>query len=388
MTRIGFLFNHDQTHQIAHSLPIALELARLRPDAQVIVASTNPRIAATVAALLPTELPANLHRVELRPSRWVGLLDRVLGRVVPVRKLLTYRDNLNFFRQLDVLVVSEKTSLVLKTRYGLDRLRIIHTRHGAGDRAIGFDPASRGFDHVLCSGPKIRDRLVAEVGLRPDQVSIVGYPKFDLHALPQDQAKLPFDTGGRKVVLYNPHPSPRLSSWFLHGQDVLRFFAEHDEYFLIFAPHVMLFERPLVVTVDPPGIARAGIIPDDIRHAPNIHIDLSSPACSDMTYTNAADIYLGDVSSQIYEFLYTPRPCLFLNSHKVAWQDDPNYAHWRAGPVIECPDELEEGLARAIATHQSDYAQEQARMFAHSFDLTDEPSARRAAKVIIDYICK
>jgi hypothetical protein len=26
--RIGFLFNHDQVHQVAHSLPIALALAR------------------------------------------------------------------------------------------------------------------------------------------------------------------------------------------------------------------------------------------------------------------------------------------------------------------------------------------------------------------------
>lgn len=29
-----------------------------------------------------------------------------------------------------------------------------------------------------------------------------------------------------------------------------------------------------------------------------------------MTYTPAADIYLGDVSSQSYEFLLDPRPCL------------------------------------------------------------------------------
>ena len=26
--RIGFLFNHDQVHQVAHSLPIALALAK------------------------------------------------------------------------------------------------------------------------------------------------------------------------------------------------------------------------------------------------------------------------------------------------------------------------------------------------------------------------
>ncbi len=48
-----------------------------------------------------------------------------------------------------------------------------------------------------------------------------------------------------------------------------------------------------------------------------------------MSYTTAADIYLGDVSSQVYEFLYEPRPCLFLNSHEFAWKSDPNFAHWK-----------------------------------------------------------
>src|SRR3546814_14679599 len=68
--------------------------------------------------------------------------------------------------------------------------------------------------------------------------------------------------------------------------------------------------------------------------APNIHIDLGSAALTDMSYTNGADIYLGDVSSQIYEFLKSPRPCLFLNSHGIDPDRDPNFAHWQSGPVI------------------------------------------------------
>ena len=38
--RIAFLFNHDQVHQVAHSLPIALELAAASPDAEIIHAAT------------------------------------------------------------------------------------------------------------------------------------------------------------------------------------------------------------------------------------------------------------------------------------------------------------------------------------------------------------
>lgn len=382
MARFGFLFNHDQTHQIAHSLPIALELARLRPDADIVIATTNPRIGAAVRAMLPADLPSNIRHIELNlggVSRWT---ERMAGRLIPVRKLLIYRDNLDFFRSLDVLVVAEKTSLVLKNRYGLDRLKIVHTRHGAGDRAIGFDAASREFDHVLCSGPKIRDRLIRESGVAPDRISIVGYPKFDACAVPHSQAKLPFDTLGRKVVLYNPHPSPRLSSWFRHGRGVLDHFLASDEYFLIFAPHVMLFERKLVVSIAPLAIATPGTIDRKYHECPHIHIDLGGPACVNMTYTNGADLYLGDVSSQIYEFLYTPRPCLFLNSHNVEWEGDANYAHWRAGPVIAGPDQLAAGFGNAFGEQERLYRPIQQEMFAQSFSLTERPSAVRAAEVV------
>ena len=40
-----------------------------------------------------------------------------------------------------------------------------------------------------------------------------------------------------------------------------------------------------------------------------------------MSYLSA-DVYLGDVSSQVYEFIYKPRPCLFLNSNEIEWTND------------------------------------------------------------------
>ena len=143
---------------------------------------------------------------------------------------------------------------------------------------------------------------------------MVGYPKFDLIA-PQPEL-LPMQANGRKTVLYNPHVSPHLSSWYDDGLDVLEFFLHSTDYNLIFAPHVMLFERPLALTIDKLCVRRTGIVPSRYLEAPNIHVDFNSRACTDMTYTLAADLYLGDVSSQVYEFLLRPRPCLFINSHE------------------------------------------------------------------------
>jgi CDP-glycerol glycerophosphotransferase (TagB/SpsB family) len=200
--------------------------------------------------------------------------------------------------------------------------------------------------------------------------------------MPAEPPRLPFQANGKPTVLYNPHVSPHLSSWYRHGRAVLEHFLRDDRTNLIFAPHVMLFHRRFVLTIDKLRIDRPGLIDQRVLDAPNIHVDLGSRACTDMTYTAAADIYLGDVSSQVYEFLHQPRPCLFLNSHGVDWQGDANYAHWQAGPVIEGPQDLGDALDRAVAEH-SRYLPVQRELFRRSFDLTDEPSASRAARAVL-----
>ncbi|MBU1375671.1 MAG: hypothetical protein KKE02_22595 [Alphaproteobacteria bacterium] len=379
--RMGFLFNHDQVHQVAHSLPIALALARGGTGAEIVVATTNPRLSAEVIRLGEGLIGPAIRLVELGLKRRSSRLAKgALEAMVPATKLLIYGDNLDFFRSLDVLVVAEKTSLILKTRHGLKDLKIVHTRHGAGDRAIGFDKASAGFDHVLVSGRKIRDRLVAEAGVDPASISVVGYPKFDMSAGPGHVRPLIDD--GRPVVLYNPHVSPHLSSWYAAGRQVLDWFVEHDDHHLIFAPHVMLFERPFVLTIDKLRVDRPGRIEERYLRAPNIHIDLGSRASTTMAYTNRADIYLGDASSQVYEFLLKPRPCVFLNPHRLPWKGDPNFAHWQAGPVIEDVEELGAALAQAQASHATTHRPIQQAMFDASFDLTEEPSAIRAARAV------
>lgn len=378
--RIGFLFNHDQVHQVAHSLPIALALARGAPDLEIVVATTNARLSGEVIRLGEGLVGSRIQLVELSLRRWSSqVIKHGFEAVVPAAKLLVYRDNLDFFRELDMLVVAEKTSLILKSRYGLKDLQIIHTRHGAGDRAVGFDRASAGFDFVLCSGPKVRDRLIGDAGVAPDRVAVVGYPKFDvasgsgLHPLVED---------GRPVVLYNPHVSPHLSSWYAMGQQVLDWFVEHDDHHLIFAPHVMLFERPFVLSIDKLRIDRPGRIPERYLRAPNIHIDLGSRASTTMAYTNRADIYVGDASSQVYEFLVRPRPCLFLNPRGLPWEGDANFAHWKAGPVLTDIRQFGDALSTARSDHERIYRPIQAEMFAASFDLTDEPSSLRAARAV------
>ena len=70
-----------------------------------------------------------------------------------------------------------------------------------------------------------------------------------------------------------------------------------------------------------------------------------------MSYTRAADIYVGDVSSQVYEFLNEARPCIFINAHGIPWEDDENYRMWHFGEVISSAEAIIPALDRAESLH-------------------------------------
>lgn len=384
--RIGFLFNHHGGHQVAHALPVAFELQRQNPEAEVSIL-VSEGCEAEVRRLAEAQAARNILPAIIRlrpPSALASAANKATGRAIPADIVSVLHRNLDRFRKLDALVVPEKTSLLLKSLFGLKSLRLVHTRHGAGDRAIGFDRASGKFDLVLLSGEKIRDRLAQAELLKDDGHAIVGYPKFDLPPRPAGPRLFPKD---RPTVVYNPHPSPALSSWYAMGPQILDWFAKDDRYNLIFAPHIMLFKKRLTASLSPFALGwNYGPRPDHYEHD-HMLIDTGSAASLDMTYTDAADIYIGDASSQVYEFIRRPRPCIFLNPRRIAWQGNPDFAHWRAGTVVETLDELAAALADvprlSAAMHER-----QEDMFRYSFDLQDRPSSERAAEAILAYMAR
>lgn len=252
---------------------------------------------------------------------------------------------------------------------------LIMAFHGAGDRAYGFNKRLERFDLLLLSGPKKYHRLKDSGILRENNWAIVGYPKFDVVQVDEDAGRQLF-TEHRPIVLYNPHFRRHLSSWYQWGREILDFFVHSSHYNLIFAPHVEL-----------KGRKQKWLSLRKYRSYPHIHVDLGSTASIDMTYTRIADIYLGEVSSQIGEFLLQPRPCVFLNSHHISWKANPDYLHWQLGPVIDTPSQLEGALAKAVETHDH-YLQVQTQYFRDSFELTDESSGLRAARAIHSYLTK
>ena len=88
----------------------------------------------------------------------------------------------------------------------------------------------------------------------------------------------------------------------------------------------------------------------------------------------------------MYEFLRRPRPCLFLDAHKTDWQDNPDWAHWRYGRVLDTTRRLPDRIDEAVEHHARDYAQVQAEGFAYTFDLDARSSSERAAEAVAAYL--
>ena len=382
LQRIGFLFNHDELHQIAHTAPIISALQRQAPRARVEVITSSDRQADAVRQFLDPALPTPAFW-SIRPNRWSRLAEKMLGQMVPLNRLSSLKRSTELFRHFDALVVPETTTTFLKKNGKMARPKLIFFPHGAGDRSIGFSSEIRQFDFVLLPGEKTRDRMLDAGVIRPDNHRIVGYPKFDAFAA-RPPVRL-FDND-KPVVLYNPHFDPLLSSWFRFGEQILDYFAGQTDYNLIFAPHVMLFQRKLLASVEHRMLRFRQQVDPRFAALDHIHIDTGSSRSVDMTYTNAADIYLGDVSSQIYEFIQKPRPAIFLNSHSAQWQGNANYEHWNFGPVLDDVSGLGAALDTVSPLSES-YSDAQTRAFAYSFDVDDQhPPAQRAAAAIADFM--
>lgn len=369
LPRIAFLFN-AQSHHILHGATTAQALAQ-GWRAQVDILSPSSAHLDFARALADGE---ELHFRQVGVPMLNRLATRQASAVPP--KLLTLLAASRQLDRYDAIALPERTSTIIRA-LGVRRPRLIHIDHGAGDRAAGFDPRIARFDFALLAGRKQERRMLDAGLIRPGAYRIIGYPKFDAADRLRDAAWYPF-AERRPTILYNPHFSEKLGSWDRDGPAIVGRIAATGRHNLIVAPHIRLCDRPSTrAAVERQLAPYAGL--------PQVHVDLGSRRLVDMSYTGMADIYVGDVSSQIYEFLRRSRPALFVNSHGVEWRNDPNYAHWHLGPVARSVDELMQRLERVDSDHAA-YADAQRQAFADTFDLGAGDSSGRAAAAIADFL--
>lgn len=377
--RVGFVLNHYAPHQVPHVAPLAFALSGLRPNWDVeILCSTRDELA--FAAEIGRAYPGhNARLVPLKVPVLTRLTDPLVRQFAFYRKVSVQKANARLFAGFDALVVPEMTSLSLRKRAETAGVKLIFTGHGAGDgynQQIGmFDPRVSLFDLVLLPGPRIARELSALGRFRETPYAIAGYPKLEIQA---DSPRL--FGNDRPTVLYNPTQNRQATSWHRFGTGVLDFFYRSRDYNLIFAPHVLLFQR---------AWSRGARLPRRYRSTDTVLIDTGSRASVDMTYLNAADIYLGDLSSQVYEFIHRPRPCVFLDPIGVEHEGNPAFRSWSFGPVAREIAELGPALAHARAAFETYRPiQEIARddNFAAPPGHFSQPAATRGGEIVAQFL--
>jgi len=248
-----------------------------------------------------------------------------------------------------------------------------YVNHGIGGRAASYSDKYLNFDFVVVASRKDERRLIEDHLIRPSHY-VVAYPKLEL-ARELARTRAPLSASDRPIVLFNSHSKRSLRSWERFAMPLIDHAARTGEFTLIVAPHIKLFRRrPKFLWRRWERLA----VPD------NVIIDLGSQRSLDMTYTAAADIYVGDVSSQLSEFLTEPRPCVFLNAHNLAWKGAKDFANWELGDVAETPDEA----IAAIRSAQSRHPLYRGRQLEHIDASIDRQShaARRAADALVEFL--
>lgn len=331
---VAFLFIGGP-HQVFHTAPVAAELSR-DGDVRVDCLYADPDSGGLIERVIDMTDADDLRVFPLDRPWLADALASLSGRA-SASKLPLLAANRRRLGGYDAIVVPERTSAALK-QMGVTRPQLIHFRHGAGDRAPESEARLTQFDLVVVPGEKDLRRALSH-GVAPGRLAVGGYVKLDLMAHAASAPQPLFDNG-RPTVVYNPHFERALSSWDGLGRAVIDAFARQDRYNLVVAPHIRLFE-------DASDAERAAI--EALAVPGRIRIDLGSEASVDMTYTAAADIYIGDVSSQVYEFIARPRPCVFLDAHGADWRDNPRYACWHLGEVAAEPADLLAAIDRAVA---------------------------------------
>lgn len=366
--RVGFLFL-GELHLIPHLFPIAAALAR-RADAPAVTLHVATSVHEEILAAAVARL--GLTNVVIRRVRGFrqGMPESRDTPVLPAKPLVLALNAARLLRE-DVAVVAERTSLWLPRISRRKGARFVYNEHGAAPHANFASIRNRFAARILMpsEGMAARARAAGD----PDApITVVGYLKPDFARMLPTAGAMPQFARVRPVVVYVPHWKRDKSSWWGMGEAVLDWFAGNDRYNLILAPHVRLPK------FDPEFDRRVA----PYRGLPNIHIDATSFNLIDQTYTDNADIYLGDGSSQVVEFAARPRPAVFLNPDRHAWADDPRFSHWGMGDVVEDVDAMAAALAAAPERHPL-YADKQRTYVRAMMGEDDGQASERAADAVL-----
>lgn len=371
--RIAFIYIAE-AYQLYHAAAVMFEL-RQRDGIELDVFHIDDAVPDHLELLRSAHGRPPVHSQKLHPN----LAGRAIQSVslLGMAKPQVLAANEERFRSYDAIISTEDgiTRLFEGENPNERPARILIT-HGAGTRFVPSVIRRSECDLILAKGEGDVRNYLATGHIRPQQIVAAGYPKLVSTSLLSRQANRLF-AGARPIVLYNPHKEPKERSWDRFFPNLLQNFRDDRSRNLIVAPHVKLFRR------------RSERLRQKMRELSDetILVDPGSARSLDNSYTEVADTYVGDVSSQVVEFIARPRPCVFLNAHNVQWRGNPHYAMWELGEVVSSPSDVMAAIVRAPDRHH-EFVERQAAFAREALGDTSENSILRSADVIEDFVAR
>ncbi|SDY79529.1 CDP-Glycerol:Poly(glycerophosphate) glycerophosphotransferase [Modestobacter sp. DSM 44400] len=188
------------------------------------------------------------------------------------------------------------------------RLRSAFIGHGDSDKAASTSPLSKMYDEVWVAGEAARRRyLEADVGVRPEQIRIVGRPQVQ-----RVQPGIPLEPGAPCSVLYAPTWEGLLGnatdSSLLHsGRDVVRGLLAVKGVRVLYRSH------PTTGARNPRFLEAHQAILQELAAAGAPHAVVDAATTDLHSALNMADVLVTDVSSVISDFLASGKPYLVVN---------------------------------------------------------------------------
>jgi len=375
MKKIGFVF-FEEIHMLHHFIGIASELYK-KGEFEIDIITYKGEHEYLFKLMKLLNMPESIvKQVDTTYVRKIS--EKIRKRKMPSSKYL-FSKNKKYLLNYDALVFTDINQEYLYDRRKNNSPKFIHAPHGAGDRAYPFiHKESTKFDLILAYGQSVIDNHKKYFDYKNTEFNIVGYPKYDVAEL--ENKDLSFFNNDNPIILYNPHFEKDLSSWYTHGKKILDFFIKHNEYNLIFAPHINLFNKK--------GYLKREDFDRKYLNYENILVDLGSVRSVNMSYTLVSDLYLGDVSSQVIEFLVKQRrPCIFVNRIAENWQQEKSAPNsWKFGKIITEIDNLNKLIKERSIWHK-DYIEIQNKTMNYLINFDQKKSScLRAAEAITELL--
>ena len=227
-------------------------------------------------------------------ERYFGFLKKIKNKLFGNRNYFEhkycYLNNSKLIKKLDCIVFTDSITGCTVKRIN-PKIKVVWTLHGPSlNDNFPRGKAPTNVDLILSPGK------TSSFAFRNAESKVIqiGPVKLENHSLINKERLF---LNENTTVLYNPHFNEEIgaNSWKNFGLSLLEFFKNNKNYNLIFAPHPNL------------KLAYDLSVVDEFKSESNILIDLSSEKLINLYYEPYTDLYVGDNSSQMYEYVYLRR---------------------------------------------------------------------------------